>query len=327
MQLNNNHPIVTVLIPIYKAKLYLKRSLLSILKQKETNFKAIIYDDCSNDGTFEYAQKIINNDKRFKLIKGQKNMGIGWVRDYLISLVTTQYFIFFDDDDFMYPNALKALVTKAYEKKSDIISGKTNYYMVTGFGNYLILPPYYKYRKLTNAIDYIANNIGYLWGHLIRKSYYDTLKIKLQDFKYYEDLYSTVRIFILASSFGFVNTFIIRYTRRANSLSAFSLDSIDQRLEALYKAGDQTLKFINQNIHNHKLFNHFLDNTIYNLLAILCLFYDKFKSKNRHLILDFIANKFKPLFAIYFWQPKTQLRAWKIYVNAHNQIINLLKSK
>ncbi len=62
-------PIVSIVMPTYNRKDYLERSINSILAQTFRNWELIISDDGSSDGTFEIADKFLNNYENIRYLK------------------------------------------------------------------------------------------------------------------------------------------------------------------------------------------------------------------------------------------------------------------
>ena len=71
---------VTIYIPAYNAEETIEKSIISILNQKFTVDEIIVVDDCSKDNTNE----IIKKYKNIKLIRNDKNMGLGYNRNLAI---------------------------------------------------------------------------------------------------------------------------------------------------------------------------------------------------------------------------------------------------
>ena len=50
--------LVSIIIPVYNSKIFVKDTIDSILKQTYTNFEIIIIDDCSTDGSFKFLKNL-----------------------------------------------------------------------------------------------------------------------------------------------------------------------------------------------------------------------------------------------------------------------------
>ena len=60
--------LISILITNYNKEHFLKRCLDSVSKQNFKNYEIIMFDDCSNDGSLEIAEKY----KKIKIIKNKK---------------------------------------------------------------------------------------------------------------------------------------------------------------------------------------------------------------------------------------------------------------
>ena len=87
----------------YNGKTFLKNCIESILNQTYKDFKLIIVDDLSEDGSVETIKKYMKKDNRIHLIKnrrkryngGSRNVGI----EYALDNINFDYFCFLDSDD------------------------------------------------------------------------------------------------------------------------------------------------------------------------------------------------------------------------------------
>ena len=70
------NPLISILLPVYNASIFVNECLQSIQNQTFTDFETIIIDDGSTDDTYDIISKLIQNDHRFKLFRFQENRGI-----------------------------------------------------------------------------------------------------------------------------------------------------------------------------------------------------------------------------------------------------------
>jgi glycosyltransferase involved in cell wall biosynthesis len=99
---------ITVVIALYNKEKYIKKCIDSVLSQSYGNFKVIIVNDGSTDGSFEIAKSY--TDDRITLID-QTNRGPGVARNRGLSVCETKYISFLDADDDWHPD----FITKGLE--------------------------------------------------------------------------------------------------------------------------------------------------------------------------------------------------------------------
>ena len=95
----SNHPLISVILPVYNSEKTIEKTLNSILSQTYNNFEILIYDDASSDATASIIQSVINSEPRIKLYCNKKNRGAGYARKYLLQKAKGEYFAFLDSDD------------------------------------------------------------------------------------------------------------------------------------------------------------------------------------------------------------------------------------
>lgn len=91
---------ISVIVPIYNAELYLNRCIDSILQQSYTNLEIILVDDGSKDRSGEICDSYLRIDKRVKVIH-QKNGGPALARNTGLRAARGEYIGFADSDDCM----------------------------------------------------------------------------------------------------------------------------------------------------------------------------------------------------------------------------------
>ncbi len=106
--------VVSIIVPVYNRKEYIRRCLDSILRQTYKDFELIVVDDGSNDGTGDICDKYGEKNSEIKVIH-QKNGGVSKARNIGIDNVEGRFCIFIDSDDYVPPNYLLNFI-KAYEE-------------------------------------------------------------------------------------------------------------------------------------------------------------------------------------------------------------------
>lgn len=124
--MNIKEECVCVIIPSYNAEAVIQRSLESLLAQTYGNWRAIVIDDGSRDGTFPRIELMAKKDNRilpFRVNHG----GASAARNYGLEIARHQeaeFLTFLDADDFLEPTALEQMVTTALKTGADIVHCK-----------------------------------------------------------------------------------------------------------------------------------------------------------------------------------------------------------
>ena len=111
---------VSIIVPIYKAEKYIRQCLDSILAQTYTKWEAILVNDGSPDNSGKICNEYANKDNRFRVIH-QQNGGVSVARQTGLDNVTGNYIIHCDPDDWIDPNMLEDLISKAKEENADMV--------------------------------------------------------------------------------------------------------------------------------------------------------------------------------------------------------------
>ena len=93
-------PKVSIVTAMYKHKPNLKRRIDSILNQTLRDWEWIIVDDCSPDGSFEYACELTAHDPRVTVFQNDKNSHIAYTNQRGIDLATGEFLYRTDSDDY-----------------------------------------------------------------------------------------------------------------------------------------------------------------------------------------------------------------------------------
>lgn len=107
--MNENSPLVSVIVPAYNAEQFISLTLDSLVSQTYSNFEVIVVDDGSQDGTAEIVDDYASRDRRIKLFQ-QANAGVAIARNQAIHLSQGQYIAPIDADDIWYPQKLEKQV-------------------------------------------------------------------------------------------------------------------------------------------------------------------------------------------------------------------------
>lgn len=100
-------PKLSVIVPVYNVKKYLKRCLDSLQRQTYPNLEFILVDDGSTDGSERICDEYAADD-RFRVIH-QENQGVSAARNMGLALATGKWIGFVDSDDYVEPDMFSYL--------------------------------------------------------------------------------------------------------------------------------------------------------------------------------------------------------------------------
>lgn len=112
---------ISVIVPLYNKKDYLKLSVDSILNQTYKNIEVLVVDDCSTDGSLELCRELYGQDPRVKILQQTHNMGPGAARNTGIRSAQGEYIVFVDGDDEIFPDRLRKMFDTAEKFNADIV--------------------------------------------------------------------------------------------------------------------------------------------------------------------------------------------------------------
>tara|TARA_A100000164_G_C21834955_1_gene737206 strand:- start:276 stop:1181 length:906 start_codon:yes stop_codon:yes gene_type:complete len=99
-------------LPIYNEVKFVEKTLDSILLQSFNFFEFIIVDNYSNDGTYELLKKYSKKDKRIKLFRNKKNLGLVENYNKVFNYSQGDYFSWIGAHDLYDENFFQLLINK-----------------------------------------------------------------------------------------------------------------------------------------------------------------------------------------------------------------------
>lgn len=112
-----------IIIPVYNAEQWISKCLESLINQKYKDWKAVVIDDNSNDGTLERIKTIIkthNISSQFKVLKRTNNVGALENIVYGINILCDsddQIVVLLDGDDWFYDVDVLDYLNEIYSKE------------------------------------------------------------------------------------------------------------------------------------------------------------------------------------------------------------------
>ncbi len=108
---------VSILILNYNGKEYLKECIESVIAQSYKDFEIILYDNCSTDGSVQYAEDIFK-DERVKIFAGEKNTGFAGGNNEALKHAKGDLIVLLNNDTVVENDWLRELV-ECLDKKEN----------------------------------------------------------------------------------------------------------------------------------------------------------------------------------------------------------------
>ena len=110
-------PLVSIVTPTYNRQSFISETINSVLNQTYSNIEYFVIDDASSDGTYQFLTN--KYGKRINILSNKKNLGQVATQNKGWSLCKGKYIGYLSDDDILYPDAIKELVSALeFNKKS-----------------------------------------------------------------------------------------------------------------------------------------------------------------------------------------------------------------
>lgn len=113
------NPIISVIVPVYNVRDYLKKCLDSILSQTFSDFELICVNDGSTDGSRKILEEYKKRDNRI-IIVDKENGGLSSARNEGMKAAKGKFFSFIDSDDWVDKTMLEKLYKSIDDNNSDI---------------------------------------------------------------------------------------------------------------------------------------------------------------------------------------------------------------
>ncbi len=113
----DGNPLVSIMMPVYNREKYLREAIQSIRNQTYQNWRLLIYDDGSTDGTPDVIKEYMQVDERIAHVYCyglRENRGVAFARNMLLKACETEIACYHDSDDWSHPLRLDIQV-RAFE--------------------------------------------------------------------------------------------------------------------------------------------------------------------------------------------------------------------
>ena len=115
-----NQPLVSIIVPVYNAEVYLGPCLESLRSQTWPDLEIILVNDGSTDGSGQLCAAAARVDGRIRFLD-RPNGGVSAARNAALAAAKGDYLQFSDSDDLLTPDATETLVRAAQVTGADLV--------------------------------------------------------------------------------------------------------------------------------------------------------------------------------------------------------------
>lgn len=238
-------PWLSILIPVYNVRDYLGACLDSVVSQCKSNIEIIVLDDQSTDDSFDLLCSYVSSSGYpIRILQHPRNGGLSAARNTLAAEATGEYLWFLDSDDVLADHAISQLYEITERHNPDLIicdfeiwrpgldsklQKKKELHVSSFFGraNCLSNNPVMLFQGI------YATGKLHAWSKIAKRHLWLN-GVRFPEGRYFEDMYTTPRLALMASNFYYSNKVWLRYRQRDGSILAqFNIKKIDDMMAGL----------------------------------------------------------------------------------------------
>lgn len=215
------HPLVSVIVPVYKVEDCLVRCLDSLRRQSLSDIEILLIDDASPDRCGEICEAYAEKDARFRVFHNKLNGGLSAARNIGIANAYADYLMFVDSDDWVHVDFCKEPYECAVSYQTDLvmfrhdrigyhkplrINNKTNSFLKSGC------------KTCMEAMYLLQKVVGPpAWNKLYRKDLFQN--ISFPEGYFFEDIGTTYKTVWQSSRIYFLNKVLYYHAYHAGCIS------------------------------------------------------------------------------------------------------------
>lgn len=187
-----SNPLISVIMPVYKAERYLHKSIDCILNQTFQDLELLLVDDGSPDASGRICDEYAAKDTRVRVFH-KENGGVSSARQFGLDNARGEYLIHTDPDDWTEPGMLDGLYAKAKEEDADMVI--CDFYLDKEDVIYVNKQKPTSLDHETVLSDLFRQLHGSCWNKLVRTEVFRKYDIGFNDgLSFCEDLVINVRL-------------------------------------------------------------------------------------------------------------------------------------
>lgn len=208
-------PTISLIIPVYNVRAYLRKCLDSVAKQDYPALEVILVNDGSTDDSLAILEEYTAKYPHFHCYTIQ-NSGLGGARNHGLTKATGEYILFLDSDDYIAENCVNIMMTAATKTNSDMVI--CNCCDVSERCD-ILLEYKNQYRNATTSLaeepELLFNRVS-AWGKLFKRTLLDGFTFVSRE--WYEDMRLIPKLYLHAKTITYVDDTLFFYVQRKGSI-------------------------------------------------------------------------------------------------------------
>ena len=228
-----NENLVSIVIPYYKKKEYILKTINSILNQSYDQYEILIIYDDENFSDLNYLEKLFKSEKKIRIIKNAQTIGAGFSRNRGIDNAKGEFIAFVDADDTWSKYKLENQMN--FMKKKNLKFSHTSYEIIDENDKVLGKRISRNFEKVDDLI--MSCDIG-LSTVILKKEIIDH-ETRFPNLKTKEDFVLWLKILKKNILIYSLNETLTSWRKTKNSLSS----SVIQKIRDAFKVYNYYMKF------------------------------------------------------------------------------------
>jgi len=225
--------LVSIIIPYYRKKKYILKTINSILNQSYNHYEIIIVYDDENLSDLSYLEGLFKSYKKIRILKNSQTLGAGFSRNRGVENAKGEFIAFIDADDIWKKFKLESQIN--FMKQKNLKFTHTSYEIIDENDKVLGKRISRNFEKVNDLI--FSCDIG-LSTVILKKEIFD-LQTKFPNLRTKEDFVLWLKILQRDIFIGSLNETLTSWRKLDNSLSS----SVLQKIKDAFKVYNYYMQF------------------------------------------------------------------------------------
>ena len=207
---------VSVIVPVYGVERFAERCAESLLSQTlSSGVEYIFVDDCTPDASIDVIRNVMecypDRMADCRIVRHEKNRGLPAARNTGLEVASGEYVYHCDSDDYLEPDMLEQLYTKAKSCDADMVWSDW-YLSFEGNERYMNQPSAATGREALSRV--LDGSMKYnVWNKLTRRKLFVDNRIEFPDSRSMGEDMTMIRLMACAGRTAYVNKALYHYVR------------------------------------------------------------------------------------------------------------------